>query len=158
MKKTLSTLLVLGLIFAALTAAPAEAKKKKPKRTERKVALAYQFGSPGIPGAVGVCLAAFVEGSACINTPTGPTEKFVSVEVDDASGQTPHGILAQDTDPDRPGFEIFATFCGATEAPVALPAPGAELRVSLYMAPSPATGCVGITTSGTINATLSNMP
>ena len=157
MKKTLSTLVVLGLIFGALVAAPAEAKKK-PKKKERKVELDYQFGSPGIPGAVGVCLASLADGSACINTPTASTEKYVSVDVADASGQTPYGILAQDTDPDSTGFEVFANFCGATEEPVALPAPGAELRISLYALPSPATGCVSVTTTGTINATLSNLP
>jgi hypothetical protein len=79
----------------------------------------------------------------------------VSIEVADTSGQTPAGILAQDSNPDQPGFEIFADFCGTTEEPIEIPQPGAELRISLYMGPS--ADCAGITTSGSIQATLSNL-
>ena len=158
MKKFLVLAVVLGLVAGSL-AAPAVAgkkKKKKSARVERVVELAYDVGSPGVSGAVGLCLAAQVEGTACINTPVGIEEKFVMIEVDDASGLAPAGILAQDSNPDSPGFEIFADFCGSTDEPIEIPLPGAELRISLYTAPSPT--CPGVTTTGTIKATLSNLP
>ena len=154
-KRALTALIVIGLVAGAMVG-PADAKKKKLRRKERKVELAYQFGSPGVPGAVGACLAAAgVEGSACIDVPLGPGEKYVVVEAVDATGLSPSGILAQDTDPASPGFEIFAEFCGSTPEPVAI-TEGLPLRISLYTVPSPT--CPGLTTTGTINATLSTMP
>ena len=156
MKKLFSLLVVSGLLAGAMVA-PAEAgRRKKPVRRERKVELAYQFGSPGVPGAVGACLtAAGVEGTACIDVPLGAGEAYVKVESVDATGLPTTGILAQDTDTANPGWEIFAEFCGTTPEPIKI-TEGLPLRISLYTAPSPT--CPGITTTGTINATLSNLP
>jgi hypothetical protein len=157
MKRALVMSLVLSLLVAGLVA-PAEAgkKKKKPKRVQRVVEHSYDVASPGIPGVIGACLAAQMDNSGCINIPTGGNEKFVTVEVSDASGTPPSGILGQDTDTSNTGFEIFHTFCGGVDEPVAIPQPGAELRVSVYLAPAP--GCSGIGTSGDFKVTLSNLP
>jgi hypothetical protein len=158
MKRFVALGLVAGLVLGALST-PATAKKKKkkrPKRVERTVEHAYQLPSPGIPGVVGICLAAAgVSESACIDIPTGNDDRYVSVDVTDTSGQTPYGILAQDSDQASPGLEIFAEFCGKTESPVAI-TPGLPLRVSLYAGPAP--NCMGVATSGTITAKLSNLP
>ena len=156
MKKTLILALIVGLIAASMAGPAVAKKKKKPKRIERQIELAYQAPSPGVPGAVGACLSGFAEGTACIDTPTGADDKYISVDVADASGQASYGILAQDTDADNPGLEIFATFCGATTEPIKIAQPGLTLRVSLYAGPSP--DCPGVATTGTINGTLSNLP
>jgi hypothetical protein len=157
MKKSLVVSLVLSLVVAGLVA-PAEAgKKKKPKKVQRKVEYEYEMGSPGIPGLVGACLTVLTPdpASACVDIPTGGKDMYVSVKVDDTSGSTPYGILAQDTNADQPGFEIFADFCGELKDPVPI-TPGLALRVSLYVGPSDS--CAGISSSGTITTTLSNLP
>jgi len=118
MKRTLAVLLALGLVGGALAAGPAEAKKKKkkkPKRVERVVEHSYAAPSPGVPGVAGACLAAFTPDSGCIDIPVTLDDKYVMVDITDASGQTPAAILAQDTDSNRPGTEIFHNFCGKTE-------------------------------------------
>lgn len=161
MRRTITVAIILGLLVGALIA-PAEAqrkkkkKKKKPKRIERVVEHSYDFPSPGVPGVAGVCLASVADNSGCINVPTARREKFVMIEVNDALGLGPAVVLAQNTDPDSPGFQIFHTFCGATEEPVPVPEPGAELRISVYAAP--AADCLGIGTTGDFEATLSNLP
>ena len=158
MKQTMAVLLTFGLVGGALAAGPAEAKKKKkkkPKRVERVVEHSYAAPSPGVPGVAGACLAAFTGDSGCIDIPVTLDDKFVMVDVTDASGQTPAAILAQDTNSNQPGFEIFHDFCGKTEEPVAI-TPGLTLRVSVYAGPS--SSCAGIGTTGDMKVTLSNLP
>ena len=156
MRRTVGLIAVAGLLVAGLVA-PAEAgKKKKPARMERVVEHTYQFGSPGAPGVAGACFHGTVDGSGCLTFPTAAHESFVTLEVMDSTGTPPSGILGQDTDPDNTGFEIFHTFCGGFEDPVAIPAPGMELRISVYALPAP--GCQGAGTSGSFKATLSNLP
>jgi hypothetical protein len=157
MKKAIVLALTVSLVGGAM-AAPATAqkkkKKKKPVKVERVIEHEYMTGSPGVAGVIGACLATFVPETACINVPTTASEKYVNVEVDDATGTTPYVILAQQTDPEALGFTIFAKFCGSTEEPVELPAPGGELRISLYQVGT----CPGTVTTGKITATLSNLP
>ena len=155
MRRLIGLIAVAGLLVAG-SVGPADAGKRRPKRIERVVEHTYQFGSPGAPGVAGACLHGTVEGSGCFTFPTSSTEAFVTLEVDDASGTTPSGILGQDTDPNTPGFDIFHTFCGGFEEPVAIPQPGMELRISVYALPAP--GCAGAGTTGSFKATLSNMP
>jgi hypothetical protein len=153
-KKTLVIALVIGLLAGAMFA-PAEAKKKK-KRVERKVELAYQVPSPGVSGVVGACLAVLgVEGTACIDIPTGAGETFIKVDVADASGRPVPFDLAQDSDSTNTGLEIFASGCGTT--PDAVPmSEGLAVRVSVTAVGGP--DCPGVSTTGTVTATLSNLP
>ena len=58
------------------------------------------------------------------------SERYVSVEVTDASGQATNWYLAQDTDTTNTGLEIFASGCGATASPVPI-TPGLTLRVQV---------------------------
>jgi len=159
MKKTIAVVLSLGLVAGAF-ALPAEAgkrkKRKKPVRIERVVEEAYQAPSPAVSGVVGACLSVLgVEGTACVDIPTGANESFVKVEVTDATGQAVPFDLAQDSDAAAPGLEIFASGCGALEEAVPITA-GLALRVSISAVGGP--DCPGVSTTGAFKATLSNLP
>lgn len=83
-------------------------------------------------------------------------ERFVTVELADASGQDVYAALAQDSDPDQDGYEMFHTFCGRTETPVQL-IPNVELRVVTGYFEIPPPQCDGAPavspTTGTAAAT-----
>lgn len=159
MRRSIVTLVVIGLIFGALVgAADAKKKKKKPPvpvKVERTIEYSYQFPSPGVSGVAGSCLDGTVDGSPCKNIPVSAEEAYVSVSVDDATGQATNWYLAQDTDPSNTTLEIFASGCGATAAPVPI-TPGLELRVQVAAVGGP--DCPGIATTGDVKVVLSNMP
>ena len=160
MKKTLSIVLMGLLVAGAFAAAPASAKKKKPKkpvRVERALEYTYQTASPGISGVVGACMTVLgVEGSACQDFPTMANESFVKVVVEDATGQPTNFDIAQDVDgPDVPGLNIIASGCGETAEAIPIE-PGLAVRVSVTALGGP--DCPGVATTGKVKATLSNMP
>lgn len=146
MKKLIVTSVVAALVAGALVG-PAEAGKKKPK--PRVMEGTYANPAVGIPGVVGTSSAGgAVEFAAMSN------ENYISVEIADTGGGSPFVTMSQDSDPtNTTGWEIFATFCGATEEPVQI-TPGLPVRVSVYTTPGPdQPTCVGPATSGTITAT-----
>ena len=153
MKRTLVAVVVVGLLGGSLVA-PVEAKRKrKPQRIERIAEGTYDVPALGVPGVVG---SAALGGA--VEFPLGPGESFVNIEITDGGGQPVTATLSQDTDTSTPTWEIFATICGKTEEPLAI-APGVALRVSVYTTPGPdQPACTGPATSGTIKATLSNLP
>ena len=154
MKRILVLLMIVGLVVGSV--ATAEAGKKKPKRVERTVQLEYTAPSPGISGVVGACMAVLgVPGTACIDTPLGSTDLFVKVAITDATGQPTNFDLAQETNADQPGLEIFASGCGETPDAIAI-TPGVALRVTVTAIGGPT--CPGVATQGTIDITLSNLP
>lgn len=157
MKKSVILVLVLGLIAGSF-AAPAMAKKKKkkkPARVERVVETAYELGALGVgePLGTGACLAAT---NSCGRAATGPDEKFVTVEITDATGLPVSFSLGQDTDPAELGTEHdLGEFCGTTgDEPIEI-VPGAEILVFPWTV-GPA--CASVATSGTVAFTISNLP
>ena len=158
MRKTITVLLAASLVTAAFLAPAADAakkKKKKPKKVSRTIEHTYQAPSPGVAGTVGACLAGQMENAGCTEIPLSGTEKFVMISVTDATGQKVAGTMSQDTDSANTGYEIIGSFCGSTDKPVAV-APGLPLRISVYAVSSSA--CPGVATTGTIKATVSNLP
>ena len=163
MKKTLSTLVIMGLIFGAFMAAPAEAKKKKKKavRTQRVVEIDYTLGNIGAATPAytgGVCFVDPTMPASCKEVPVMASEKYIKVEVQDSSGTTVPGFISQgDTDGDGIS-DGYGQFCGAHEAPVQLTSPGTAVGVSMYPGTCADASGGGIPTTGTIKVTLSNMP
>lgn len=154
MKKILVTAVVIGLVAGSL-AAPAVAKKKKPKRVERVVETVYELPATGVgaPVGSGVCFGAT---NSCGRAAVGAGEKFVKVEITDASGLPVSFDLGQDTDPDAFGTEHdLGQFCGTTgDKPIEI-VPGAEILVFPWMiGPS----CASVGTTGTVTLTISNLP
>lgn len=151
MKKTLMIVLALSLVAGAL-AMPASAKKKKkkkPARIERVAEARYEFPAGiGSSSTGGGCL-------GCPTFPSGPGERFMSVEVTDDVTPKAGVSFSWDTDGDGisdTGFEV----CGATEAPVEIPE-GVSPNAFPWIAPG--VDCPdGSSTSGTIKVTFSNMP
>jgi hypothetical protein len=152
MKRSIVTLLVLGLIFGALVGA-AEAKKKKAK--PRVIEYHYQVPSPAVSGVAGFCLAGNGVETGCNEIATSTREAYASVAVTDASGQPTNWYLAQDTDTSNTGLEIFASGCGETAAPVPI-TPGLALRVQVAAVGGP--DCPGVATTGDVTVTLSAKP
>jgi len=161
MKRSLVLALIVGLLAGSLVG-PAEAKKKKkkPVRTERVVEIAYTGTGVGVatPAASGgICPATSPENTGtCIEVPLQTGEKFVKVELKDATPLKAPGFISQgDQDGDGIG-DLFGEFCGAHEQAVPLVNLN-PVRVSFYSGTC-ADGTPGTTTSGTIVVTLSNMP
>ena len=154
MRKSIVVLLILGLV-ASLAVAPAQAKKKKAKT--RAVEYTYQAPSPGISGVVGACMTvAGVEGTACQDFPTMANESFVKVVVEDATGLPTNFDVAQDLDgPEVPGLNIVASGCGESAEPIPVE-PGLAVRVTVVALGGP--DCPGVATTGTVQATFSNLP
>lgn len=146
MKKTLILLLALSLAASALVG-PAGAKKKR-KRAERVVEVRYEqpaVGS-GTTGGVGLGIPTIA---------TASSEVFVSVEVTDDVNPMAGVRVRWDLDGDGTSDGAFFV-CGKTEEPVAIPG-GVVLDVFPYIGGD--ASCPGSSaTTGTVKATLSNLP
>ena len=153
MRKLLVSCVCVGLLGGALVAPADAGKPRKPKRTERVQEGSYENPAIGIPGVVGSSSA-----GGAVEFGVGPTEQFINVEITDDFGQPVMATMSQETDPSTPFWDIFATICGKTEEPIQI-APGVAVRVSVYtIAGRDHPTCIGPATSGTIKATLSNLP
>ena len=160
MKKALIFALVIGLIAGSM-AAPATAKKKKkkkPVKVERVVEVDYQGPGVGVTspgGSVGYCYQ-FPVSDTCLTMIPEAGEKYIKIEVTDASGTAIAGFISQgDLDGDGLG-DLYGEFCGAHAEPIQLEVPGGAFDLSLY------DGVCGtgpsVMTTGTIKVTFSNLP
>ncbi len=155
MRKAIAVALALGLLAGAMVA-PAEAgKKKKKKRVERVAETTYEAPALGSATTGGVCLRPT---NSCGDIATSGDEKCVKVEIADATGTAVAFTLGQDSDPATLGTELdYGQFCGTTgDEPIEIE-PGYPLVVFPW-----AFGDVvcpgGVATTGTVTATLSNLP
>ncbi|MGI8774811.1 MAG: hypothetical protein ACR2KQ_07335 [Actinomycetota bacterium] len=159
MKKLLILALVASLIAGALigpaAAGKKKKKKKKPQRVERVVEMEYQLAALGVgdPAGTGACPAAT---NSCGRAATGPEDRWVKVEITDATGTPTSFSLGQDTDPDALGTEKdLGEFCGSTgDEPIEIE-PGFEILVFPWLL-GPA--CQSAGTTGTVTMTISNLP
>jgi hypothetical protein len=153
MKRSITLLLVLGLIVGSLVGT-AEAKKKKKKKPPAPVKVVrlvdFEYTCP--------CVGQYQFGSATGTNlgggpiPVGSEDLYIAGEAVDSSGQPVAVTIDQDTDGD--GFNDFVgSFCGKSEAPIPI-TPGLEIRIFVgdpEVCPSAAAG-------GTIKFELSNLP
>ena len=163
MKRAIAVALALGLLAGAMVA-PAEAgrrKKRKPPvpvKVERVVEYAYQgpgigFSTPVASG--GYC---YPEPTACAVFLPEAGEKYIKIEVVDASGTTIAGSISQgDQDGDGIG-DLYGEFCGAHPEPVELAVEGAPFDLSMYSGSCYGTPSPSVMTTGTVKVTFSNMP
>lgn len=157
MRRIVALTMILGLILGAVATAEA-GKKRKPKRTTRvmrEVEVTYDGPAVGVGAAgVGAC---FVALNSCGNVAIGPDDRFMEVEVTDASGTAVQLDLGQDTDEATVGTEVdLGTICGASNEPIAIQAPGVPITTFPWAFGSP--DCPGVATTGTIKFTFSNLP
>ena len=153
-RSVLAVLISAALVTGVIGQLPDASAGKKKKRVERTAQADY-LGASGFRGAVeGSCDAPPI---ACVRIPVEPGEKFVSVEVTDASGQPVWAsvYIYGYTDPAMTHEHV----CGASEIPFALGSGLEELVVVVTQTTGGATSpCTGAATTGTVTATFSNLP
>ena len=152
MRKTITTVLAVGLIVGAFKAPSADAKKKKPKT--RKATATYAAPSAAVEGN-GAC------DPGCITFATSTKEKFAQFTATDATG-LPVSISVSSPDTNGDGFvEHVGNFCGESGK---LPISGGT-ELSLFIYAHPTTGvfesgggpmaCDSAGTSGTVDVVFS---
>ncbi|MDQ3953678.1 MAG: hypothetical protein M3279_12075 [Actinomycetota bacterium] len=154
-KKTVAWVAVVlaGLLAVSVQAAPAEAGKKKKKKVERVEERTY-VGATGVRGA---------QDSPCVGEPVGcvvfpiePGERFVTIDVADATGDDVWASVYIYGYSD--GTDVHEHVCGRSDGPFALTPGLEELVVITTQTTGGATNpCAGPATQGTITATLSNI-
>lgn len=155
LRGSLFTRAVVVAAVAALslsTAEPADAGKKK-KRVERTEERAYVLAT-GVRGAADSPCAG--EPVGCAVFPIEAGEKFVSLDIADASGMPLWAsvYIYGYTD----GSDSHEHVCGATETPLVLGPDLDELVVVTTQTTGGATNpCTGPATAGTVTATFSNL-
>lgn len=147
-RKVLVIGLAASLVFGSLASAEAGKKKKKPKKVERVeeqnyVAPARFYWAPTGDNIGGV------------KFPTGPTDNFVSIEIEDDFGQPVSASAGQD--PEGDGTVTTTPFCTATEEPLPIE-PGLEVTVFVYAGPCTTPPGPAVATQGTVIGTFSNLP
>ena len=148
MRRAWTVLLLLGLVASMMVAAPAEARKKKPKKPViRTFEVRYENPAFGVGGAGGGC-------SGCPGIPVGANETFAVFMIEDDVSPSGYIDLSYDTDGD--GVQNLGsgpTVCGSTPEPVAVE-PGAAYTAWPWVA---GIGCPGSSSyAGTIKVMFSN--
>lgn len=142
-KRVLSLAVAAGLLVGSQTVAEGASRKKKRERVQRVVTLTYDAPAIGVAGGpAGVCVS-----TGCIQVAVGSRERYVSIEIDDATGLSSPAVVDMGG-----GSDVYV--CGATESP--LQTSGGEIVVWIH--PAAITGCTGLASTGTVTLTFSNLP
>ena len=163
MKRLVVLLTILSLTVGTLGVAEAAKNKKKkkpraPVKVERVVEYEYQgpglgFSSPAAAG--GYC---YPEPTNCAQFIPEAGEKYIKIEVTDASGQAVGGSISQgDLDGDGIG-DLYGEFCGAHTEPITLAVEGTPFQLSMYAGTCYGTTTPSIMTTGVVKITFSNLP
>lgn len=150
MKRFLILVLAFGLIAGMVTSAEAGKKKKKSAKKVTREA-EYTYDAPAVGSGGGVCFAAT---NSCGDIATGPTERFVVVEITDQAGMDVYASIGQDLDGDN-FTDNSVDICGKSEEPIPIE-PGYAITVFPWAVGGP--DCPGVATTGTVKLTLSNLP
>ena len=146
--------LAAALFAVGVQAEPAEAGKRKKKRVERTEERAY-VGATGVRGAQDSPCAG--EPVGCVVFPIEPGERFVSIDVADASGDDVWASVYTYGYTD--GTDTHEHVCGRTDAPLPLTDGLEELVVITTQTTGGVTNpCPGPATQGTVTAVFSNVP
>lgn len=130
----------------------AEAGKAKKKKVERTAEATY-VGATGVRGVQDSPCAG--EPLGCVRFPIEPGERFVSLEVTDASGEDVWASVYIYGYSD--GTDTHEHVCGKSDSPLALGAGVEELVVVITQTTGGATNpCAGAATQGTVTAVFSN--
>jgi hypothetical protein len=148
------------MMLGAIETAPAFANKEKRRRTERQVSDDYQTPAVAVhpihppPPAVTVCNRGGALGGnrGCVVFDLSLKERFIDVEVVDATG-LPVPFFVAEGEELQDGWDGF---CGKTERPLRV-APGPIFVILYAYSPVGVGPCTGATT-GTVKATISNLP
>ncbi|HEX2196463.1 MAG TPA: hypothetical protein VHJ76_06010 [Actinomycetota bacterium] len=155
-KKTaawIAVALASALLAVSVQALPAEAGKKKKKKVERVEERQY-VGATGVRGLQDNGCAG--EPVGCVVFPVEPGERFVSIDVADATGEDVWASVYVYGYSD--GTDIHEHVCGRSDAPFALSPGLEELVVVTTQTTGGATNpCTGPATQGTVTATFSNV-
>lgn len=140
-----------SITIAAVVALSASAAQGRPPAAPREVTEEYISPAPAVmpvhPFGAAVCNRnGVVAGNrGCIVLPVAPKERFVDVQISDASGTTAPGFVAQSDNPDT-----WTPICGGTDRPLKIN-PGVEVTIWVYAYRAPnLPPCAGAGTSGTV--------
>jgi hypothetical protein len=143
---------VVAISVAGTMGVGAEAAKK-PKKVKRKATATYDTPAVGSGDATGVCSGA----NGCATFGIGAGERFLHLEIEDSAGLPVYATVGQDTDPSNNFTEVVGRICGSTQEPLPIE-PGIEVLVWVWVAPGAQPPCAGTATTGTVTATISNLP
>lgn len=147
--RQLIAVLAASCLLATIPAV-AQAKKKKPKRTERTVTLDYD-GTQQI-GVVTPVVRAGYAWSVVYQIQAKKKERYLSIETNDATGLPVYWALSYSADEPAGEMEV----CGSTDEPIKI-SPRAILYLWMYRGTC-RDGTPALGTTGEITATFSNLP
>lgn len=136
----------IGMVAAVVLASPAGAKTQKPKRKTTRTET-YQYTGPSGVAANGSTVQVCAQDQGCFSLAAQPKEQYVSLTGTDQTG-TPVGFLVSVNGVDT-------SYCGATDDPIWLNG-AKEIDVKLVTGGAP--DCPGVVTTGSFDATFSNLP
>jgi hypothetical protein len=152
MRRVVVLALVAGLIAGPLLA-PAEARKRR--RITQRAKASYETPALGHSDALIGCLL-ISDGLGCVNFTPRAGMKYLSLQIKDQSGTSTYAAVSQDLDGDGVGDVDYPNVCGKTDKPIKI-RPGYAVTVFINGGPGGDPPCPGVGTSGTVQATFSNL-